>query len=114
MSLADERRSRRFADRGIDPMTFRVFAALVGTSFLAFAAVMIIEANNKPDIRAWLFAGLFASLGLSFLLVSIAGSDSAVERWTNNVKVNSVLCLLMLIAFPIAWAIRRTFDRDAS
>ena len=112
MTLADERRSRRFRDRGIDPLTFRVFLALVGTLMFVVAGLGISREPSGLEWWGWLIVILFASLGGFLFYASLFGSDKKVEKWSDAASSHEVAALLVLVAFPIAWAIRKAFCSD--
>ena len=113
MSLADERRSRRFRDRGIDPLTFRVFVALVGTFFLVIAGLGLRDTSGF-EWWGWLFLAAFISLGVWLWYVALFSSDRNAEKWSDAAGSHEAVALLVLLAFPIAWAIRKVFPSDAT
>jgi hypothetical protein len=109
MSLADERRSRRFRDRGIDPLAFRVFLALVG-ALLLFAAIMGIRREPAAlEWWGWLTLGVLLALGAFLVLVSFFGSQRTVDKWSTSAGAWEAALLLVLVAYPLAWAIRKLF-----
>jgi hypothetical protein len=114
LSLADERRSRRFWGRGLDPLVFRVFLALVGTMTFVAAGLGIGREPGGLEWWGWLLVGLLASLGAFLIYASLFGSHEAVEKWSNAASSHEAAVALVLIAFPIAWAIRKVFHRDAT
>jgi hypothetical protein len=57
---------------------------------------------------------LLASLGASLFCASLFGSDKKVEKWSDAASSHEAAALLILVAFPIAWAIRKTFRSDAT
>jgi hypothetical protein len=87
VSLADERRSRRF--REPDPLEFRVFVFIVGGAF-------------------------FVLLGCCMLFVSVLGSRRLVEKWSEASGNHEVSIVIFLVALPIAWIIRRVIRGDAA
>lgn len=114
MTLADERRSRRFRDRGIDPLTFRVFLVLVGTLFLFLAGLITSGSSNGIAWWVWLLIGLFASLGAALLYVALFSSNKTAEKWSDVASSHEAAAVLFLVAFPICWAIRKVFSSDAT
>ena len=114
MSLADERRSRRFRERDIDPLEFRVFLALVGACLFAAAALGIARDTNGLDWWEWSILGFLVALGAGSIYASFFGSRESVERWAGASSTHVAAVILMLVAFPIAWAIRKVFSSDAT
>lgn len=114
MSLADERRSRRFRSRGIDPLSFRVFLALVGTAFLGLGAVRISREPNGLEWWVWRFVGAFAFLGCLLWYWALFGSDTAVEKSSDAAGSHPAAAILFLVALPLAWAIRKASRTDAT
>jgi hypothetical protein len=112
--LADERRSRRFRDRGIDPLTFRVFLALIGTLFLTATGLVIARDVGSLEWWAWCIVGLVALLGASLLYVSLLSSDQNAEKWSDAASNHEIAALVFALAFPVAWAIRKVFPSDAT
>jgi hypothetical protein len=113
MSLADERRSRRFRDRGIDPLALRVFLALAGALPL-FAAIIGISREITSESAplawwGWIILGLLLALGALLLLASVFGSQKTVDKWTDAAGSHEVVALLALVAWPLAWVIRKVF-----
>jgi hypothetical protein len=114
MTLEDERRSRRFRTRGIDPLTFRVFLSLVGTALFAVVASGISREPGNLEWWMWLLVGIFAFLGCLLWYWALFGSDTAVEKWSDAAGSHEAAAILILIAFPLAWAIRKAFRTDAN
>jgi hypothetical protein len=114
VSLADERRSRRFRSRDIDPLLFRVFLALVGTGFFVIVALGLSREPNGLEWWVWLFVGMFAFLGCLFWYWAVFGSDTAVEKWSDAAGSHEAAAVLILVALPLAWAIRKAFSTDAT
>jgi len=114
VSLEDERRSRRFRDRGIDPLMFRVFLALSGSAFFVAAGLGISRAPAGLEWWGWLLVGILVSLGVFLFYASLLGSNAAVEKWANAASSHDATIVLILVAFPIAWAIRKVFRGDAT
>lgn len=111
MALSDKRRSRRFPDP--DPLELRVFLFIVGGAF--FALPLLIVGREGTAALSWGFAvmGLFVILGACLLLVSILGSRSLVEKWSHD-GGNEFALVVFLLAFPIAWLIRKWSRSDAA
>ena len=114
MSLADERRSRRFRSRGIDPLLFRVFLALVGTAFFGIVALGLSREPSGLEWWVWLIVGAFAFFGCLLWYWALFGSDAAVEKWSNVAGSHEAAAVLILVALPLAWAIRKAFRIDAT
>jgi hypothetical protein len=112
--LADERRSRRFRERDIDPLLFRVILALVGTFFLATAALGITRDTSDLGWMGWSIVTFLVALGAGSMYASFFGSRSNVEKWADASSTHMVAVLLILVAFPVAWAIRKVFPSDAT
>ena len=112
--MADERRSRRFRDRGIDPLTFRVFLAIVGTLFLVAAGVGISQEASGLGWWAWSVIALLALLGAGLLCAAFISSDQNAEKWSDAASSHEVAAVLLVLAFPVAWAIRKVFPSDAT
>ena len=104
--MADERRSRRFRERDIDPLEFRVFLVLVGTSFFAAAALGIARDTNGLDWWDWSILAFLVAPSAGSIYASF-GSRESVEKWAGATSTHVAAVILMLVAFPIAWAIRK-------
>ena len=112
MTLADERRSRRF--RSSDALDVRVFLFLVGTAFL-IAFVLGVRREEGPF--SWLtvvFAGALLVLSAWILLVAVFGSQALVEKLSSATGSNELIALIVLLAFPVSWLVRRITRRDAT
>lgn len=114
MRLADERRSHKLRNRAIDPLVFRVFLALVGTLMLTAAGLSISRQPIGLEWWIWLLVLLPVSLATYLLYVSLFGSNRNVEKWSDFAGGNEVVVLLVLVAFPIAWAIKKAFRGRAT
>jgi hypothetical protein len=114
LTLADERRSRRFRSQGIDPLMFRVFLALVGTLFLVVVGIGF--SHDTGDLRGWgwLVLASFILAGAGLILASVFSSNKTAEKWSDAWSSHEATALLILVAFPIAWAIRKVFPSDAT
>ena len=109
MSLADERLSRRFRSRNVDPLTFRVFLALVGTGFLAISAIGLGRQVGALEWWVWLVLGFFVFMGCLLWYWALFGSDAAVEKWSDAAGSHEVAAILVVVAWPLAWVIRKEF-----
>ena len=114
MSLADERRSRRFRDRPIDPLMLRVFLALVGTLLLVAVGLGFGRESQGLEWSSWLLVALLVSTGAGLIYAALFTADVNVEKWAITVGTNEAAALVIIIAFPIAWAIRKVFPSDAT
>jgi hypothetical protein len=112
--LADERRSRRFRDRGVDPLTFRVFLAIIGTLLLVLVAFGLTRDTSGGNWWGWLVVALLVLLGAGLVFASIFSSDQNVEKWSDAASNNEVAVIVLIVAFPVAWAIRKIFPSDAT
>ena len=112
--MADERRSRRFRERDIDPLLFRVFLALVGTFLLAAAALGIARETSGLGWLGWSIVAFLVALGAGSIYASFFSSRSSVEKWAIASSTHEAAVLLILVAFPVAWAIRKVFPSDAT
>jgi hypothetical protein len=109
MTLADERRSRRFRSRPIDPLTFRVFLALLGTLFLVVMGLGISRGTADLEWWGWVMLIALLSTGSALICAALFSSDQNAEKWSDAASSHEVAALLILVAFPIAWAIRKVF-----
>jgi hypothetical protein len=114
LSLADERRSRRFRTRDIDPLLFRVFLALLGTGIFALMALGLGREPNGLEGWVWLLVGVFVSFGCVLWYWALFGSDAAVEKWSYEAGSHGAVALIILVAWPLAWAIRKSFRPDST
>jgi hypothetical protein len=114
LALADERRSRRFRDRGIDPLTFRVFLALVGTLLLVAAGLGISREVDGLGWWAWSIVAILALTGAGLLFAAFFSSDHNAAKWSDAASNHEVAALVLVLAFPVAWAIRKVFPSDAT
>jgi hypothetical protein len=111
LNLADERRSRRLREKDIDPLLFRVFLALVGTFLLAAAALGFARDTSG---LGWWIAFLLAAPGAGLTCASFFSSRESVEKWAIASSTHWAAVLLILVAFPVAWAIRKIFPSNAT
>lgn len=96
-------------------MAFRVFLALVGSAFLGIVAMGLSHEPNELEWWVWLLVGAFAFLGCLFWYWALFGSDTAVEKWSDAAGSHpAAAVLLLLVALPLAWAIRKAFRTDAN
>lgn len=93
---------------------FRVFLALVGSLLFVAAGLGISREPGGLEWWSWLLVGFLASLGAFLLYASLFGSNAAVEKWSNAAGQHEATIVLVLVAFPIAWAIRKAFRNDAT
>ena len=93
---------------------FRVFLALVGTLLIGGVALGVSREVGGLEWWAWLVVASFVSLGAFLLFVSLFSSDKNAEKWSDAAGSHEVSALLILVAFPIAWAIRKVFPDDAN
>jgi hypothetical protein len=115
VSLSDERRSRRFRDRALfDPMTFRVFLALVGAAAFAIAGLGYIRATNGLSWLEWMMFIFFVSLGIFLIAISFFAPNKVVAEWGDLAMSFTLIAMLMLAAYPLAWAIRKVFRFDTT
>jgi hypothetical protein len=112
--LADKRRRRRFRDRGIDPLLFRVFLSLVGAFSLVAAGLGISREASGLDWVDWALVALLVLFGGGMLYVSLFSSDQNVDKWSDAASRHEVAVLVFIVALPVAWAIRKVFPRDAT
>ena len=111
MTLAEERRSRRF--REPDPLEFRVFLFIVGAAFFALPLFALSRESEAPSWALGVVV-LFVILGCCMLLVSVLGSRTRVEKWSDAAGNHEVSIVIFLVALPIAWLIRKFIRGDAT
>jgi hypothetical protein len=92
----------------------RVFLALVGTLILIAAGLGISRDSGALEWWAWLLVGFLVSIGAGLLYASLFSSNKNAEKWGDAASSHEVAALLILVAFPIAWAIRKVFPSDAT
>jgi hypothetical protein len=114
VSLADERRSRRFRERGIDPLTFRVFLGIVGTLVWVPAGLGISQGADGLGLWGWSIVALLALTGSGLLYAAFFSSDRNAERWSDAASNHEVAALVLVLAFPVTWALRKVFPSDAT
>jgi hypothetical protein len=93
---------------------FRVFLALVGMLFLVVIGIGL--SRNTGDVKGWgwlILASLILA-GASLILASVFSSNRTAEKWSDAASSHEATALLILVAFPIAWAIRKVFPSDAT
>lgn len=112
--MADRRRSRRSREKDIDPLLFRVFLALVGTFLLAAAALGIARETSGLDWWDWSIVFFLAAPGAGLIYSSFFSSRESVEKWAIASSTHWIAVFLILVAFPVAWAIRKVFPSDAT
>jgi hypothetical protein len=93
---------------------FRVFLALVGTLLFVVGGLGIGGEPAGLEWWGWLVVVSLISVGAFLIYASFFGSDKNVEKWGDAASSNEVAGLLVLVAFPIAWAIRKVFRGDAT
>ena len=93
---------------------FRVFLALVGTLLLVAAGLGISRDADGLDGWAWLLVAFLISVGAGLLYASFFSSDKIAEKWSDAASSHEAAVILILVAFPIAWAIRKVFPSDAT
>ena len=112
MTLADERRSRRF--READPLEFRVFLFIVGGAFLVLPVLALRSEKLASPVWAVVVAIAFALLGCCMLLVSVLGSRALVDKWSDAAGNHEASVVVFIVALPIAWLIRKVIRGDAT
>ena len=112
MTLADERRSRRF--RSSDALEVRVFLFLVGTAFLVTFVVGVVREQGAFSWLTAALAGLLLVLAVWCLLVSVFGSRARVEKLSNATDSSELIAVAFLLAFPVSWLVRRITRRETS
>jgi hypothetical protein len=53
-------------------------------------------------------------VGAGLVYASLFSTDENAEKWSDVASSHEVAALLILVAFPIAWAIRKVFPSDAA
>ena len=94
-------------------MLFRVFLALIGTFSLVAAGLGISREASGLDWWAWALVALLVLFGGSVLYVSFFSSDQNAEKWSDAASRHEVAVLVFIMAFPLAWAIRKIFPSEA-
>jgi hypothetical protein len=95
-------------------LTFRVFLGMVGTLVLIVVGLGVSRDDSGLELWAWFLVAFLASLGAGLLCASLFSSDKNAEKWSDAASSHEVAALLLLVAFPIAWAIRKVFPSDAT
>ena len=86
----------------------------MGTSFLVLAGLGLSEASDGFKWWGWLVLLAFISFGVGLWYVALVSSDKNAEKWSDAAGTNEAAVFLIMLAFPIAWAIRKVFPSDAT
>lgn len=108
MSLADERRSRRFRYR--DETDLRVTIAIAGFFLLVPGVLVVITGAHWHNGFGYVLLGALTSLAVLFLCAAFFGGKVLLDR-LGNAANHEVFVVFYLLALPISWLIRRVRGR---
>jgi hypothetical protein len=88
--------------------------SLIGTLFLVIAGLGISTSTGGLEWWGWLLVACLAFIGAGFVYASIFSSDQNAEKWSDAASSHEAAVLLILVAFPIAWALRKVFPTNSA
>jgi drug/metabolite transporter (DMT)-like permease len=95
-------------------LTFRVFLALIGTLCFAIAGIGLSREASTLEWWAWSVVAGLVLLGGGLLYASFFCSDRNAEKWSDAASNHEAAALILVLAFPLTWAIRKVFPSDAT
>jgi len=79
----------------------------VGTSFLIAFILGVVREQGHFSWLTIAIAGVLLVLALWLLFISVFGSQTLVEKWSDATGSNELIAIVVLLAFPVSWLVRR-------
>jgi membrane associated rhomboid family serine protease len=111
VSLAKERRSKRFRDREPEELELRIVIFLGGAFFALNGAYFLLRPSADNPLWGVLVLVLFVFSGLWLIWQSVVGTSQRIERLANGFGSDLISWCLLLLAFPLASLIRHGRER---